>query len=281
MRRRCQYTEMIGLLELVAGPRTIKYNQRSLIKYRPAQQCVMWGAGSTSGGLYMDVQRVAGPNFQVVPGPGLAKLRAATMVLLAESQPRWANTDLAFLSNVVCSGWFNGPPSLTSLTGLDNVVDGVPLLGDMYGLFYFLTAPNLTNVSALNAYGRCGTPTQRADGPNLPRPAVKVKGCTVELPTWAALCNYTLYGACPGGPIPPNSPPLPPPPPPPLLSPPPAPVSAVSTDMWWPMLHTQMISLWRGGAVGERLCRAHDAISLLEVPSLLTGVYAMNILIIV
>jgi hypothetical protein len=123
----------------------------------------------------------------------------------------WANTDLAFLSSLTCSGYtvMAAPSSISSLTGLDNVVDG--LLGAYTSniIFNFLGIPKMTNVSALNAYARCGTPTQRPDGPDLPTLTVGVQGCADALASWAALCNYMLYGVCPGTPAPPQPPPSP------------------------------------------------------------------------
>ncbi len=63
--------------------------------------------------------------FQVIPRPGLARLKAARSMEVHNIQDTWANTDPVFLSSLVCIGMIGGPTALTSLTGLDNVVDGV------------------------------------------------------------------------------------------------------------------------------------------------------------
>jgi hypothetical protein len=177
---------------------------------------------SSIGGIRIDVTGGTGSNFQVLPGTGLGKLRAVSTIGINNIQPTWSNTNLAFLSSLRCSGSTAGPTKLTSLTGLDNIVDGVSDAGASYVAFYFLESASLTNVSALNAYARCGTTTQRPDVSGLPRPFVKVQACTDILGTWTTLCNYMRFGVCPGTPLPPLRPPSPPPPPP--ASPPPAPM---------------------------------------------------------
>ncbi len=91
------------------------------------------------------------------------------------TQQTWANTDLVFLSSLVCAGRISGLTPLTSLTGLDNVVDGVPDTGASFFVFYFPYSSELTDVSALNAYARCGTPMQRPDGPGLLRLFISIK----------------------------------------------------------------------------------------------------------
>jgi hypothetical protein len=187
---------------------------------RRRQILLLGFAGKAAGGILIQVAGGNGSNFQIVPGPGLAKLRAVNSVEVQASQPTWANTDLAFLSSLTCVGFISGPTMLTSLAGLGNVVDGVADSSSGNIVFYFLDNPNLTNVSALSAYARCGRTTQRPDGFQVPQPAVKVQGCTDVLAAWATLCNYALYGVCPGTPIPPQSPPRLSPPPP-LRAPPP------------------------------------------------------------
>jgi hypothetical protein len=186
-------------------------------------------------GIKIAVTGGNGSNFQVLPGAGLAKLRAVSAIEVNNIQPTWSNTNLAFLSSLRCSGMTGGPTKLTSLTGLDNIVDGVSDAGASYISFYFLESASLTNVTALNAYARCGTTIQRPDVSGLPRPFVKVQACTDILGTWATLCNYIRFGVCPGTPLPPQPPSKPPPPsprppplshrPPPLRLPPPSPLS--------------------------------------------------------
>jgi hypothetical protein len=167
---------------------------------------------SKSGGIYVQVKRGNGSNFQVLPGPGLARLKVANPIYVQRDYPTWVNTDLAFLSSLTCATVYEAPATLMSLAGLDNVVDGVRVDGGN-AVFYFRESPNLTNVSALKAYGRCGTSTQRPDVFPATIPIIKVQGCTDVLQTWATLCNYSLYGVCPGTPNPPRSggpPPIPP-----------------------------------------------------------------------
>jgi hypothetical protein len=165
-----------------------------------------WGAGKPYFGGLGRLRFQARSPVLVNPGPGLARLKVVGEVELGVLM----NTDLAFLSSLTCTGYITGQPGLTSLTGLDNVVDGFAAGGYSDNIvFYFEYNPNLTNVSALNAFSRCGTPTQRRDGSNV-HPYIKVKGCTSKLSTWTTLCNYSLYGVCPGTPIPPRQPPPPP-----------------------------------------------------------------------
>jgi hypothetical protein len=178
------------------------------------------------GGIRIDVTGGNGSDFQVLPGTGLGKLRAVSAIEINNFQTTWSNTNLAFLSSLRCSGRTNFPSKVTSLMGLDNIVDGVADAEASYTVFYLLVRVNLqlTNVTALNAYARCGTPTQRPDVSGLPRPLVRVQPCTDILDTWATLCNYMRFGACPGTPLRPQPPPRPPPPPsprPPPLRPPP------------------------------------------------------------
>jgi hypothetical protein len=172
---------------------------------------------SDVGGIQIDVSRSNGSNFQVLPGAGLAKLTAVSAIDVIDPRLTWSNTNLAFLSSLRCSGSMSVRAKLTSLTGLDNIVDGVPDLRTSYIAFSFDTV-TLTNVTALNAYARCGATTQRPDGWGLPMPLVRVRACFDTLGTWAALCNYMRFGVCPGRPLPPqprsNPPPSPPPPPP-------------------------------------------------------------------
>jgi hypothetical protein len=165
------------------------------------------------GGIRIDVTGGNGSNFQVLPGPGLAKLKAVYTMTVVNIQRTWSNTNLAFLSSLRCSGSTSGPTKLTSLAGLDNIVDGVAEIRTSYVAFDFVQNANLTNVMALNAYARCGTATQRPDGWGLPMPFVQVQACRNVLSTWATLCNYVRFGVCPGAPLPPQPPPAPPPPP--------------------------------------------------------------------
>ncbi len=148
-----------------------------------------------------------GAKSKVLPGPGLAKLKAASRVYIYNQLPGWASTDLRFLSSLRCTGYVSvvgpGPALLTSLSGLNNVVDGVPDATSSSNSYDFInfelrSTPSLTNVSALNAYARCGTPQQRLDGPRLPRPQIQVKRCADALNSWAVFCKYLLYGQCPG-----------------------------------------------------------------------------------
>jgi hypothetical protein len=110
----------------------------------------MWIAAipdkSKSGGIYVQVKRGN------VPGPGLARPRVANPIYVQRDYPTWVNTDLAFLSSITCATLYEAPATLTSLAGLDNVVDGVRVDGGN-AMFYFRESPNLTNLSALNAYG--------------------------------------------------------------------------------------------------------------------------------
>lgn len=133
--------------------------------------------------------------LQLLPGPGLAKLRVAQQIALTGSM--WGNRDLTFLPSLICPGaQYNGDAiaTLTSLAGLDKVVDGNPAVLNQTCLFSFTGSPqSLFDVSALATYARCGAANQRPD--NGTAPCVDV-WCG-QIRTWSALCSYISNGGCP------------------------------------------------------------------------------------
>jgi hypothetical protein len=163
------------------GPKYPGYLLRLANQLQSIQLQSVWSAGDrNNGGIIFYVERTS--PFRVMPGPGLARLTAIRYLSLQDVPGACINSDLAFLSSLTCAGGVSGPRRLTSLTGLDNVVDG--FISNSETVFYYPDSINLTNVSALNAYARCGTATQRPDSTPAVRaccaayPVIKIKGCT-------------------------------------------------------------------------------------------------------
>eukprot|EP00884_Botryococcus_braunii_P015950 jgi/Botrbrau1/3038/Bobra.0070s0034.1 len=100
--------------------------------------------------------------LQILPGPGLARLRVAGSVRLYEL----VNTDLKFLSSLVCTGtsFEGGSRTLVSLDGLQRVVDAGP---PSKACLFDFTQSTLSNLSGLAPFARCG-PNQIPDSASMP-----------------------------------------------------------------------------------------------------------------
>eukprot|EP00884_Botryococcus_braunii_P019955 jgi/Botrbrau1/6643/Bobra.104_2s0030.1 len=140
--------------------------------------------------------------FNLLPGPGLAKLRVADYVALPGSRgfPTVCyNRDLAFLSSLECVGGQLSflSTTLQSLTGLERVTDGLPLanpisVGGTFTTAKFWIQGTPSNLSALTAYARCGG-DQRPDQAYQDLYVVTPCG---TITTWSALCSYIAAGTC-------------------------------------------------------------------------------------
>lgn len=131
---------------------------------------------------------------------GVWSLRAARHVII-ENQDFYGgglqSADLAFLSRLECLGDYINLihlNNLTSLKGLDRVVDATPDPRSGWCTIATNIYPYaLANVSALAKYARCGRPDQLSDDMTIGgRPCVSLT-CR-NLQTWSDLCNY---GSCP------------------------------------------------------------------------------------
>eukprot|EP00884_Botryococcus_braunii_P019957 jgi/Botrbrau1/6645/Bobra.104_2s0032.1 len=140
--------------------------------------------------------------FNLLPGPGLAKLRVADYVALPGGRGfPWVsyNSDLAFLSSLECLGGqltFQST-TLQSLTGLERVTDGLPLanpisVGGTFTTAKFWIQGTPSNLSALTGYACCGG-DQRPDGGS--QDLYVVTSCGT-ISTWSALCRYIAAGTC-------------------------------------------------------------------------------------
>jgi hypothetical protein len=137
--------------------------------------------------------------FTWLPGPGLAKLRATGLTLLYTADNAvWGNSDLSFLSSLVCPGTqFSASTlvNLRSLKGLGGFVDGNPALT---GQLCFLDIgtrikSRLDDLSAIAQFAGCGA-KQRPDNSSF-LPCLNV-WCGA-LSTWTDVCNYIASGSCP------------------------------------------------------------------------------------
>lgn len=145
------------------------------------------------------------PLFNLLPGPGLSKLRVVSYIALASNRgsERCVNTDLAFLSSLECVGGvlsFRGN-SLQSLRGLERVVDGLPavypnLVGSGYTTAKFWIGGTPANVSALAAYARCGGTIRPDTAPENVYIVVPCGNTTSSITTWSGLCTYIANGTC-------------------------------------------------------------------------------------
>jgi hypothetical protein len=161
---------------------------------------VVRGGFNVWTGDYDDI--VSTQTIKILPGPGLAKLRAVSNVFIDDEWKILMNTDLAFLSSLQCFGQGLAIYSnffLMSLYGLQRVVDGVSISGDPCVFYIYMSdSKYLSNVSALAAYARCGQSNQR--GPDDPRQPCDLKvscgGSVPDLSTWSALCDYIAQSPC-------------------------------------------------------------------------------------
>lgn len=169
----------------------------------------------------------------VLPGPGLARLRAGGVVTVsADADQVILNTDVAFLSSLECVGSIHleGLPALRSLRGLAGVSDSpIPVPSEFFvcGVavicFEFSDSPLLSDFSALATYARCGRPDQRSDYPkSLSYPSTQNVAPGVTINSWTDLCTCIRNLKCASGisASPPQPPPPVPPPPTLRLSPP-------------------------------------------------------------
>jgi hypothetical protein len=143
------------------------------------------------------LKRTSSLLFALLPGSGLAKLRATgkTTFTASDAGPGgWAMVDLSFLSGLVCPGTqidASFVSNLGSLTGLERVVDGNPALANQTCFIGFTFSQSvLFNVSALAPFAGCGG-RQRPDNSSF-LPCLNV--WSGQINTWTALCNYIASG---------------------------------------------------------------------------------------
>jgi hypothetical protein len=142
-------------------------------------------------GLY--ITAAAGTQFIFLPGIGFGKLRVTPVTYFKVYGSTMQNTDLAFLSSLECPGrgiYGGGLSTLTSLKGLERVVDGVP--AEDLSFCFLSTHSIISNASALATYARCGA-DQRPDTRNS-RPCLTLPCGYIS--SWSALCNYISRGTC-------------------------------------------------------------------------------------
>jgi hypothetical protein len=137
-----------------------------------------------------------GSQYTILPGIGFGKLRVTQSISLT-GRGAMQNTDLAFLSSLECPGQairVEGLSTLTSLRGLERVVDSSPTLPpDPADSCWLKTYDSIiSNVSALATYARCGA-DQRPDSDNN-RLCLRVPCGDID--SWGALCNYNSRGTC-------------------------------------------------------------------------------------
>jgi hypothetical protein len=191
--------------------------------------------------------------FGLLPGSGLAKLRATGRTAFTSVFGGWSNADLSFLSSLVCPGTQidgNALSTLGSLTGLDRVVDGNPALENQSCFFSFNNSQsNLSNVSAIAPFAGCGG-RQRSDNSTF-LPCLKV--LCGQINTWTGLCNYVAPGNKCSPPSSPSVPRPPPSPPRPPASPPAKPTSTQATSATPPAAPPRCV-LSRGSAFLAMTC---------------------------
>lgn len=145
------------------------------------------------------------PKVVLQPGGGLGSLRAVGQLFIANNAAGGGlqNTFLEFLSRLECVGTgasFNGLTNLKSLYGLGRLVDAMPNSETSYCVLQLGDFPtNLTDVSALATFARCGRSNQRPDespdSPTYARPCITVS-CGSLLATWSDLCTYISRRTC-------------------------------------------------------------------------------------
>jgi hypothetical protein len=145
-----------------------------------------------------------GSNLAVSQGPGLAKLKVSSQVVVGtvDQAATLALADLKFLSGLRCARTtIQGDVQLPTLEGLNGITEWVPVYNAWLIDRRFITFDNpstvLTNITALNGYARCGR-GQRPDTGTDPNPYVRVDNCDPGLlTTWASVCAYIRDGSCP------------------------------------------------------------------------------------
>jgi hypothetical protein len=146
------------------------------------------------GALDFQFIRASGGSFALLPGSGFAKLRATGRTTFTAPYGGWANSDLSFLSSLVCPGTqIDGTAlsTLGSLTGLDRVMDGNPAMVNQSCFFSFTNSESvLFNVTAIATFAGCGG-RQRPDNSTI-LPCLNT-WCG-QINTWTGLCNYLANG---------------------------------------------------------------------------------------
>lgn len=145
-----------------------------------------------SAGILLDTSTSV--NVTLSPGSGFSQLMA-TSTFETASSPVIQNPNLQLVSNLQCAGYVGAFPNVVSLAGLEKLTDGVAEGYSSYIVVDSVVSSQLVDISALSAYGKCGTAAALpSDYPS--RPQIKVAACPQLFTTWPAVCRYIANGTC-------------------------------------------------------------------------------------